>query len=167
MPSFLQEIKCSNKTYAKLERSNKGQADEEDDEQQGMPLVDHQDDLKGLIDSCAEIYERDSNFLVATWFDTLGYNQRAFDDKLLFFNSESILASKDVLEHFSLDNKKMLSDKNIEFVCKKGREGNSLNQDNFFCISVGKNKIFGVFDGHGPNGNLASSFAMGAMVDYI
>lgn len=132
-----------------------------------MPLIDLEDDLKGLVDSCAQIYERDSNLLAATWFDALGYNQKAYDDKFIFYNSESLLASKDLLEHFSHDNKKALSEKNIEFLCKKGKEGNSHNQDNFFCITAGKNKIFGVFDGHGPNGHLASSFAMGAMIDFI
>ena len=28
-------------------------------------------------------------------------------------------------------------------------------------------KIFGIFDGHGPNGQLVSSFVMGQMLDYI
>ena len=28
-------------------------------------------------------------------------------------------------------------------------------------------KIFGVFDGHGLNGHLVSSFAMGAMAEFI
>jgi serine/threonine protein phosphatase PrpC len=31
----------------------------------------------------------------------------------------------------------------------------------------GPNKYLGVFDGHGDNGHLISSFAMGAMVDYL
>jgi len=36
-----------------------------------------------------------------------------------------------------------------------------------FIINDGDIKIFGLFDGHGVNGNLISSFAMGTMFDYI
>ena len=42
-----------------------------------------------------------------------------------------------------------------------------MNQDSFFCIVEGKNKIYGVFDGHGLNGHLISAYTMGAMADYI
>ena len=106
--------------------------------------------------------------LMASWFDNLGYPERDFEDKMVFFNSEKLLAGKNVLNHFSFnrDNKKAFSDANIEFTCRKGRIG-AINQDNFFCISSGKTKIFGVFDGHGVNGHKASSFAMGAMLDYL
>lgn len=59
-----------------------------------------------------------------------------------------------------------MSDKKIEFGCKKGNEG-PINQDNMFIIIENKVKFMGVFDGHGLNGNKMSSFAMSAMVDYI
>jgi len=41
------------------------------------------------------------------------------------------------------------------------------NQDNFFIVSDGELKIFGVFDGHGEYGHLVSGFASGIMLDYI
>ena len=31
----------------------------------------------------------------------------------------------------------------------------------------GNTKIFGMFDGHGPNGERVSAFAMGTMLDYL
>ena len=63
-------------------------------------------------------------------------------------------------------NKSLFNDKNIRFSSKKG-QFNNVNQDNFFCIVDGETKIFGIFDGHGSNGNLVSNFVMGQMVDYI
>jgi hypothetical protein len=63
-------------------------------------------------------------------------------------------------------NKNLFNDKNIRFSSKKG-QFNNVNQDNFFCIVDGETKIFGIFDGHGSNGNLVSNFVMGQMVDYI
>ena len=113
-----------------------------------------------------EHYQNDSNILVASWIDDLGYPQKEYDEKILFYNSETILNREDVLEHFKRDNKKLFAERNIEFSCRKGKQ-NAMNQDSFFCICDGKNKFYGIFDGHGTNGHLASSFAMGAMVDYI
>lgn len=54
----------------------------------------------------------------------------------------------------------------VEYCCKKGKR-NPKNQDNFFVINENKVRVMGVFDGHGLNGHLVSSFVMGAMVDYI
>lgn len=88
------------------------------------------------------------------------------DDKLLFFNSETILNKGHMLEHFSRENKKFFAENNIEFGCKKGKH-TKYNQDSFFCIVEGPIKFFGVFDGHGANGHVASALAMGCMVDYI
>jgi len=85
---------------------------------------------------------------------------------LAFYNSETLLNDGDFLAHFSEDNKKSLEPLGIEFCCKKGKK-NSKNQDNFFVLNEGKSRIMGVFDGHGVNGHLTSSFAMAAMVDYI
>ena len=64
------------------------------------------------------------------------------------------------------NNKKEFEDKNIEFMCKKGQQG-EINQDNFFCIVDGNNKYYGIFDGHGMNGHLVSQFVMGAMAEYV
>lgn len=112
-------------------------------------------------------------------------------DKILFYNNETILLSKtdslfdprypktSVLEHFSNGNhfKRLLNDKNIEFQCKKGGGFETLNtefylpykqnQDNFFIVSDSDLKIFGVFDGHGEYGHIVSSLASGIMLDYI
>lgn len=41
------------------------------------------------------------------------------------------------------------------------------NKNSFFSISDGKTKIIGVFDGHGPQGHIVSSAAMGTMLDYL
>ena len=54
----------------------------------------------------------------------------------------------------------------IEFCSKKGQH-NHTNQDNFFCIVDGNTKIFGMFDGHGTNGERVSAYAMGHMLDYV
>lgn len=69
-------------------------------------------------------------------------------------------------DHFSFDHKKTLMDKNIEFMCKKGRMG-AFNQDNLFILQDGDIKIFGLFDGHGINGHKVSGFVAGMMLDYI
>jgi serine/threonine protein phosphatase PrpC len=61
---------------------------------------------------------------------------------------------------FSRDHRKLIYDKSIEFMCKKGRS-NSENQDNLFILLDGEVKIFGLFDGHGINGNFISGFASG------
>lgn len=122
--------------------------------------------LSGAMDAINQAYAQDSNMLLATWFDNLGYPEKDLDDKVCFFNSEKILGGESVIAHFNRDNYKSFSEKGVEFMCKKGRVG-PVNQDNCFCIISGNNRIMGVFDGHGSNGNLASSFTMGAMVDYI
>ena len=70
---------------------------------------------------CIEMYKEDPNFLVASWMNDLGIQQNEFDDKILFFNSESILNNNNLLSHFSKSNKKELDDKNIEIFCKKGQ----------------------------------------------
>lgn len=101
---------------------------------------------------CIELYQEDSNILVSSWINDLGLPQEKFDDKILFYNSESILNKQNLLGHFVRNNKKEFEDKNIEFLCKKG-ENSSTNQDNFFCIIDGNNKFYGIFDGHGINGH--------------
>ena len=81
-------------------------------------------DEEGIYDEeigclpCDEIYSKDKNVLVATWIDDIGYPQNDWDDKILFYNNESILNRENILEHFKRDNKKQFSD--IEFSCKKG-----------------------------------------------
>ena len=108
---------------------------------------------------------------MATWIDDIGYPQNDWDDKILFYNNESILNRENILEHFKRDNKKQFND--IEFACKKGKN-TKINQDSFFTIieddimnKENSLKIFGVFDGHGLNGHLVSSFAMGAMAEFL
>lgn len=113
---------------------------------------------------CDELYEKDKNILVATWINDFGYPQKIWDDKILFYNSEKILNRENILDHFKRDNKKQMQD--VEYVCRKGNN-NIMNQDNFFVIQDGDCKIFGIFDGHGLNGHNCSSFAMGAMVDFL
>jgi hypothetical protein len=128
----------------------------------------YEETMRDLVDQFVKLYDEDSNMLMCSWFDNLGYPERDLDDKIVFFNSERLLSSRNVLNHFSFsrENKKAFSDAGVEFACKKGRIG-AVNQDNFFCVSSGRTKIFGVFDGHGVNGHKASSFAMGAMLDFI
>jgi len=53
------------------------------------------------------MYKSDDNVLAATWFDSLGYSEWEHDDKFMFYNSESILAKENVLDHFSRENKKL------------------------------------------------------------
>ena len=118
------------------------------------------------VSPCDLLYQHDSNVLVASWIDDLGYRQNEFDDKILFYNSESILNTGEPLLHLQKENKKLFMDKGIEYCCKKGKK-NVMNQDNFFVINEGKLKIMGVFDGHGLNGSYISSYTMGAMVDFI
>mgnify|MGYP000960353552 CR=1 FL=1 len=68
------------------------------------------------------MYKHDTNMLVASWIDDLGYPQKESEDKVLFYNSESMLNKANVLEHFKKDNKKKFADKNIQFMCKKGKK---------------------------------------------
>lgn len=112
------------------------------------------------------MYKIDSNVLVASWINDLGYKQNEEDSKELFYNSESLLNKGDLLEHFKKDNRKKFADKNIQFMCKKGIR-HDYNQDNFFVIVEKKIKFIGIFDGHGVNGHQMSSFAMSSMVDFI
>jgi serine/threonine protein phosphatase PrpC len=71
-----------------------------------------------------------------------------------------------VNDHFSPEHHKLILLKNIEFMCKKGK-GTTENQDNFFILIDGEVKIFGLFDGHGVNGNQVSGFASGMMLNFI
>ena len=108
----------------------------------------------------------ENNILAASWIDDAGSTQKYEDDKLLFYNNETILNKMSVYEHFLSENKQLFADRNIEFCSKKGYNG-YINQDNFFCLIDGDVKIYGLFDGHGVNGHLISGFAMGTMIDYI
>jgi len=48
---------------------------------------------------------------------------------------------------------------NIGFVCKKGHKPDSLNRDSWTVLQVANNfGIYGVFDGHGPDGHHISNF---------
>ena len=60
----------------------------------------------------------------------------------------------------------MFLEKHIEFSCRKGRL-NETNQDNFFILLDGEVKIYGLFDGHGQNGHIVSSFAQSKVLDFI
>jgi hypothetical protein len=118
-----------------------------------------------------ELYNLEtSNVLVASWLNNLGYQEKPFEDKFLFFNTEILLNNRDILEHFNPNNKKKIfGDKNVEFLSKKGLQDGP-NQDNFFVIVQGKQskiKIMGLFDGHGLYGHKISSLVMSTMADYI
>lgn len=63
-----------------------------------------------------------------------------------------MLGQRNLIEHFSKHHKKKLLEQNVEFTCTQGKN-NQQNKDNMFIISDGDIKIFGVFDGHGVNGN--------------
>lgn len=76
------------------------------------------------------------------------------------------MISENVEELFSLEHRKLIYGKNIEFMCKKG-QFNTENQDNFLILLDGDVKIFGLFDGHGVNGNQVSGFASGMMLNFI
>ena len=128
-----------------------------------------EDDQKGFTNE--ELYGLEgSNLLVASWINNLGYPEKPLEDKFLFFNSETLLNNRDILEHFNVKNKKLFADKQIEFLSKKGCH-NGPNQDNFFVIVSGsqgkKVKIMGLFDGHGLYGHKVSNFVMGQMADFI
>eukprot|EP00916_Digyalum_oweni_P012552 GHVL01020748.1.p1 GENE.GHVL01020748.1~~GHVL01020748.1.p1 ORF type:complete len:368 (+),score=55.11 GHVL01020748.1:100-1104(+) len=49
-------------------------------------------------------------------------------------------------------------EKGIGFSCKKGLKPDSPNQDDFFIMAVDGWSMYGVFDGHGPNGHIVSNF---------
>lgn len=61
-----------------------------------------------------------SNIIVASWINNLGFPERPFTDKCLFYNSELLLNNRSILEHFNTNNSKLFADKNIEFLSKKG-----------------------------------------------
>lgn len=109
---------------------------------------------------------KEENMIVASWIDDLGNPQKEMEDKVLFYNNESIINNESMLDHFSREHRKVLNEKMIEYQCKKGKV-NQTNQDNFFTVMDGDIKIFGVFDGHGMYGHLVSGFAAAKMLDYI
>jgi hypothetical protein len=49
------------------------------------------------LSACQQIHEREKQILVASWIDNLGYTEKDFDDKVLFFNSENILNQENIL----------------------------------------------------------------------
>lgn len=54
---------------------------------------------------------------------------------------------------------------NVDMTCKKGLKPESPNQDSFIVASCpGKWGLYGVFDGHGPNGHDTSDFAVKTLV---
>ena len=81
----------------------------------GEVAAEEQDKSPVKNSPCNRLYEGDPNLLIASWFDDIGYQQKEFDDKIVFYNSESLLNRESVLSHFSFsgDNKKFLQDKNI------------------------------------------------------
>lgn len=54
----------------------------------------------GLIESLQE-----NNILMASWIDDMGRKQKDFDDKILFYNNESILTAQNLKENFSQQNR--------------------------------------------------------------
>jgi len=59
--------------------------------------------------------------LMATWIDDMETAQKEFDEKIVFFNNETLLNGQNVNDHFSREHKKAILDKSVEFMCKKGR----------------------------------------------
>ena len=102
----------------------------------------------------------EGNILVASWPSDMGLRQKPFDDRLCFYNNESLLGQQNLRAHFMSYNKNLFNDKNLRFSSKKGQLTN-VSQDNFFCVVDGDTRVFGIFDGHGPNGHLVSNFVMG------
>lgn len=58
-------------------------------------------------------YKPDTNILVTSWINDLGYKQQCQESKELFYNSETLLSKCDLLEHFKKENRKKFADKNI------------------------------------------------------
>ena len=108
----------------------------------------------------------EDNMLLASWLDSEQCHDNEFDEKLLFFVNETLLEKKSINAHFQREHKKMFLDKHIEFMCRKGRQ-NEKNQDNFFILLDGEVKIYGLFDGHGQNGDQVSAFAQSKVLDFI
>jgi len=53
----------------------------------------------------------------------------------------------------------------VNFTCRKGLKPESPNQDSFVVVNMpGKWSLYGVFDGHGPNGHDVSDFALKSLV---
>lgn len=49
-----------------------------------------------------QLYNMDSsNVIVASWLNNLGYPEKQHEDKFLFFNNETLLNNRDILEHFN------------------------------------------------------------------
>ena len=45
-----------------------------------------------------------SNILVASWINNLGYANKPLENKFFFFNSEKLLNNGEILEHFNPNN---------------------------------------------------------------
>ena len=64
--------------------------------------------------------------IVVSWIDDLYQNQKEMDEKLLFYNNETLLSKESLIEHFNKENRKIFHNKFIEFQCRKGR-ANTVN----------------------------------------
>lgn len=78
------------------------------------------DDVVGL--SNEQIYEQDPNLLAVSWVNqiTEADKEEEFEDRTVFFNSESILNKEDLAGHFDTDQKELLSKLHVHYLCKKG-----------------------------------------------
>jgi len=63
----------------------------------------------------------EDNLIVATWLEDPLTSHKEMEEKVLFCLNESILERQNVNDLFSRDHRKLIYDKNIELMCKKGR----------------------------------------------
>jgi len=59
--------------------------------------------------------------------------------------------------------------KKVGYACNKGRKPirSMPNQDNFIMVQANDTGVYGVFDGHGPQGHMVSSYAASKMMQHL
>ena len=123
------------------------------------------------------------NMLAASWVNDITSMQKEFEHRKIFYMNESLLIEENIRKHFDPRNDRKFHAHGQEFLCVKGagpklssatdkmsycqQVRNNDNKNSFFSIIDGDIKIIGLFDGHGEQGHLVSSAAMGIMLDYL
>jgi hypothetical protein len=84
----------------------------------GMQMIETKKDkgkekMAAPVSPLTLMYKSDTNILVASWVNDLGYKQAEQESKALFYNSEQMLNKGDVIEHFQKRNRLKFAHKNV------------------------------------------------------
>jgi len=115
-----------------------------------------------LIDSLAARTGDETVKCLQSSTDADAKKKRSFAEK-----DKTLLTLEGEISDKAVDaDEKKLALAGVFVTCRKGLKPESPNQDSYVCvICPGKWGLYGVFDGHGPNGHLTSDFAVRVLVE--